>query len=113
MNGSRLLTWCRSIVTYAVAASYRDGSTLLTVPHAGKPGTLPVTFVQRDPASRVIWICPSLVPAQITPFSRGDSAIANTTPAYSTPTLSGVRPPERCCRDLSLSVRSGLMICHV
>src|SRR5205823_4629244 len=42
------------------------------------------------------------------PFLFGDSAIAITTQAYSTPILSGVRPPEICCRALSLVVRSGL-----
>jgi hypothetical protein len=57
---------------------------------------LPVTLTQWPPPSRVICSSPSFVPAQTTPFSRGDSAIANTTPAYSTPTLSGVKPPERC-----------------
>ena len=35
--------------------------------------------------------------------------MANTTPAYSTPMLSGVRPPEGRCRVLSLRVRSGLI----
>src|SRR4030095_9226312 len=97
------------MVTYAVPASYRDGSMLLTVPQAGRPGILAVTLVQCARASRVTCTRPSLVPAQINPFSRGDSAIANTTPAYSTPTLSGVRPPDRTCRDLSSSVRSGLI----
>src|SRR3974390_283940 len=86
---------------------------LLTVPHGGSPGRFAVTFVQRPPLSRVICTCPSLVPAQMTPFSRGDSAIANTTPAYSTPTLSGVSPPDRCCGALSFRVRPGLMPAHV
>ena len=72
-----------------------------------------VTLVQCAPASRVTCTSPSLVPAQISPFSSGDSAIANTTPAYSTPTLSGVRPPESCCCDLSFSVRSGLIACQL
>ena len=53
-----------------------------------------MTLAQRPPLLRVTCTWPSLVPAQITPFSSGDSAIANTTPAYSTPMLSGVRPPE-------------------
>src|SRR5262249_45553971 len=86
---------------------------LLTVPHRGRPGMLAVTLDQSEPLSRVTCNCPSLVPAQITPFSRGDSAIANTTPAYSTPTLSGVNPPDRTCLVLLLSVRSGLIACHV
>ena len=83
-------------MTYAAPLSNRDGSMLLTVPQRGSPGMPAVTFVQRPPLSRVTCSWPSLVPAQITPLSRGDSAIANTTPAYSTPTLSGVRPPDRC-----------------
>src|SRR5581483_2744449 len=33
--------------------------------------------------------------------------------AYSTPMLSGVRPPEICCFDLSFVVRSGLITFHV
>src|SRR5919199_5052380 len=94
---------------YAVPPSKREGSMLLTVPHAGRVGMLAVTFVQCAPASRVTWTRPSFVPAQTTPFSFGDSAIANTTPAYSTPTLSGVRPPEIPCRDVSPVVRSGLI----
>src|SRR2546428_3666069 len=45
----------------------------------------------------------------MTPFSFGDSAIAITTHAYSTPMLSGVSPPEICCLALSLVVRSALI----
>jgi len=37
---------------------------------------LAVTLVQVAPLSRVTWSSPSLVPAQITPFSLGDSAMA-------------------------------------
>src|SRR6476660_5861053 len=113
MNGSRLLTWCKSTVTYAVPPSNRDGSMLLTVPHAGSPVRFAVTLLHCDPPFRVTCTCPSFVPAQMTPFSFGDSAIAKTTPAYSTPTLSGVNPPERICRDLSFRLRSGLITSHV
>src|SRR5215469_1092068 len=83
------------------------------VPHSGRPGMFFVTLVQFLPPSRVNCRRPSLVPAQITPASLGDSAMANTTPAYSTPMLSGVRPPELTIRVLSLRVRSGLMICQL
>src|SRR5438874_2129340 len=62
------------MVTYAVPASYRDGSMLLTVPQAGRPGMPAVTLVQCAPASRVTCTSPSLVPAQTSPFSRGDLA---------------------------------------
>src|SRR5919201_2001143 len=82
---------------------------LPTVPHGGGLGMFFVTFVQLLPLSRVSCTCPSLVPAQIVPFTRGDSAIAITVPAYSTPMLSRVRPPENCCGVLSLSDRSGLI----
>ena len=86
---------------------------LLTVPQGGSPEIFDVTFVHVLPASRVICTSPSFVPAQMRPFSSRDSAIANTTPAYSTPMLSGVSPPELCWRDLSLSVRSGLITCQL
>ena len=74
---------------------------------------LRVTLVQVPPPSRERCTSPSLVPAQSSPFCTGDSAIAKTTPAYSTPMLSGVRPPETVCRRLSFRVRSGLMTRHV
>jgi hypothetical protein len=54
-----------------------------------------------------------LVPAQITPFSSGDSAIENTTPAYSTDRLSRVSPPESPIMLLSFRVRSGLIVVQV
>src|ERR671926_339033 len=95
---------------YAVPASYRDGSMLPTVPHGGRLGMFLVTFVHDLPPSRVSCTWPSLVPAQISPFSRGDSAIAITVNAYSTPMLSPVSTPENCWRDLSLVERSGLIV---
>src|SRR5207247_10113271 len=84
-----------------------------TVPHAGRPGRFAVTLVQFLPPSRVTCTRPSLVPAHNSPALSGDSAIANTTSPYSTPMLSGVSPPEICCRLLSLSVRSGLITCQL
>src|SRR5215467_15618326 len=86
---------------------------LLTVPHSGRFGMFFVTLVQFFPPSRVICTYPSLVPAQITPASLEDSAIANTVPAYSTPILSGVSPPEIPMRLESLRVRSLLMTCQL
>ena len=84
-----------------------------TDPHAGIPGMLAVRFTHVVPSSRVSCSCPSLVPAQMTPFWRGDSAIPYTTPAYSTPMLSGVSPPELFMRLRSLRVRSGLITCQL
>src|SRR5262249_6345837 len=86
---------------------------LENVPHSGRLAIFLVSVVQVLPPSRVNCSRPSLVPAQITPASLGDSAMANTTPAYSTPMLSGVSPPELPIRLLSLRVRSGLMICQL
>src|ERR1700674_1820697 len=85
----------------------------LTVPQAGSPWMFAVTLVQLLPPSWVTWTSPSLVPAQMSPAFTGDSAIAKTTPAYSTPMLSGVRPPEICWWLLSLRVRSGLITCQL
>src|SRR5262245_8611448 len=74
-NGSRLSTWWYSTVTYAVPVSYRDGSTLLTVPYCGRFGMFFVTFVHVLPPSRVTCTRPSFVPTQISPACFGDSAI--------------------------------------
>src|SRR5947208_17100869 len=113
MKGSRLFTWWKSTDTYAVPASKCDGSMFSTVPHGGRFGMFFVTLVHVLPASRVTSTSPSLVPAHRTPACFGDSAIDMTTPAYSTPMLSGVKPPELCCRLLSLSVKSGLISCQL
>src|ERR1700730_5448441 len=86
---------------------------LLTAPQGGKPEMFLVTLVQLFPPSRVTCTWPSLVPAQISPCSLGDSAIAKTTGAYSTPILSPVSPPENPCRLLSFEVRSGLITCQL
>ena len=73
-----------------------------------------VTLVQCAPPSRVTCTRPSLVPAQMTPFSIGDSAIAKTTPAYSTRQV--VERQAAGVADASLvsfSVRSGLIAFQV
>src|SRR5690348_7547481 len=85
---------------------------LLTVPQAGRSGRFFVRLVQVLPPSRVSCTWPSLVPAHSSPCCLGDSASAKMTPAYSTPMLSGVRPPEMPMRLRSLSVRSGLITCQ-
>src|SRR6267142_4602801 len=86
---------------------------LLTVPQGGRLGMFFVMLVQVLPPSRVNCTIPSLVPAQISPLSFGDSAMAKTTGAYSTPMLSPVSPPENPCLLLSLDVRSGLINCQL
>src|SRR6267378_2004312 len=113
MKGSRLFTWWPSTAMYAVPVSKREGSMLEIVPQSTSPRMLPLTSLQCAPPSRVTCTFPSFVPAQISPRLRGDSAIAKTTPAYSTPMLSGVSPPEGRCRVVSLRVRSGLISFHV
>src|SRR5260370_3506971 len=97
----------------ALPRPYGEVWMVLTVPPSGRFGLFFVTLLQLFPQSRVTCISPSLVPAQITLASFGDSAMAKTVPAYSTPILSGVSPPEICCRLLSFRVRSGLMICQL
>ena len=82
---------------------------LRTASHSGRSGMFSVTLVQVAPLSRVTCSRPSLVPAQSSPCSMGDSAMPNTTPAYSTPMLSPVSPPEKPMRLRSLRDRSGLM----
>src|SRR3990170_8881852 len=86
---------------------------LPTVPQGGRLGMFFVTLVQVLPLSRVTCTWPSLVPAQMTPRSSLDSAIAITVKAYSTPMLSPVSPPENCCRVLSFVDRSGLITCQL
>src|SRR5512133_21290 len=98
---------------YAVAASYLDGAMLRTDPHTGRFGMFAVTLVHVAPVSRDTCTKPSFVPAQMSPRSFADSAIEYTTPAYSTPILSPVRPPELPMRLRSLSVRSGLITCQL
>src|SRR5579884_815540 len=77
----------------------------------GRLGMLRVTLVH-SPLPRFTHTRPSLVPAQSVPASFGDSAMANTTPAYSTPMLSNVRPPLGPILLRSFKVRSGLMTCQ-
>src|SRR5258708_3698900 len=74
MNGSRLSTRCRSMLTYAVPASKLDGAMLVVVPSGGKPVMFLVTLVQLPAPSLVSHTCPSLVPAQMRPFWIFDGA---------------------------------------
>src|SRR5258707_1458457 len=86
---------------------------LLIVAQSRRLGRFFVTLALVRPASRETCTSPSLVPAHSNPRWIGDSAMENTTPAYSTPMLSGVRPPDIFCRLLSLRVRSPLSSVHV
>src|SRR3981189_124741 len=96
------------MATYAVAVSWGEGSRLPAAPQGGRFGMFFVTLVHVFPASRVTCTSPSLVPTQTTPACFGDSAIAWMTLPYSTPMLSGVRPPDLCCPLLSFTVTWGV-----
>jgi hypothetical protein len=58
-----------------VPASWGEASIRDTQELGGRPRTFFVTSVQVAPSSRVTWMLPSSVPAQITPRCTGDSAI--------------------------------------
>ena len=78
--------------------------------HSRSLSSAGVTFVHDTPPLRVTCTVPSSVPAQITPFVTGDSAIANTVPYVSTPVWSFViGPPDGPSVRGSLRDRSGLM----
>src|SRR5258708_22668679 len=102
---------CRSNVAYAVPGSKRLASTQVTQLAFGKPGTLPTTFVQCAPPSRVSCTFPSSVPTQIVFASSGDSLITTMVVCISAEELSTVMPPDSSCRCFSgsLVVRSGDM----
>src|SRR5207237_1249349 len=68
-----------------------------------------VTFFQVLPPSRVRFTWPSLLPVQITPSLRGDSAMAYRVQPSNVKRLSLLMPPEFCWWLLSLVVRSGLI----
>src|SRR5438874_11285032 len=107
MKGSRMFIWCASTETYAVAASYFDGSTFEIAANLTRP--FGVTFVHVFPSSRVSCTKPSIVPAQMTPLAVGDSEMAKTTIELSTYRLSVTSPPLERCLVVSFGVRSGLM----
>src|SRR5882672_10389473 len=101
-----------SIAAYAVPAFACDASITL-MPVDGRFGG--VTFAQVLPLSRVTWMRPLLVPAQITPAVTGDSAsdwidpptAGAPTPVSRSPgAAAGAGPPGGVRR-------SGLMRCHV
>src|SRR3954447_572662 len=80
---------------------------MLISAHSGSEGG--VTFVQVRPSSSDRCTRPSSVPAQNTPFFRGDSASAKIVQYTSAPVLSRVTgPPDGFSLSGSLRVRSGL-----
>jgi hypothetical protein len=79
MYGSRLSIRCASTAMYAVAPLKCDGSIFDTTPQAGMPAMFFETSFHFAPPSRVYQTLPSLVPAQIRPFSTSDVASAKMT----------------------------------
>ena len=83
---------------------------LVILPRGGKLGMLAVRLFQVLPSSLVMWSRPSLLPAQIWPFSRGDSAMANTVQLIGGSALSLTNGPKFLSSiSGALVVRSGLM----
>src|SRR5215210_641834 len=101
------------MATYAVAALKCDGSILETTPQAGMPATLFETSFHFAPPSLVYQIFPSLVPAQISPFSTSDGAIAKTTSGANWPRLSPTMPPDETIFAGFCDERSGLITCQL
>src|SRR5437016_3140717 len=99
-----------SKATYAVAAFVCDASMTL-MPAGGRFGG--VTFVHPLPPSRVSWMRPVLVPAQITPAATGDGASDWIDP----PAAGAPTPPARPAGAAAGgapggAARSGLMARH-
>src|SRR5512140_1602719 len=86
-----------------------DGSIFEITPHAGRPVTFFETSFHFCPASRVYQILPSLVPAQISPFSTSDVALAKITSGANCPTLSPTMPPDGMILAGGCVDRAGLM----
>src|SRR5205814_1175706 len=112
MNGSRLSIRCASTATYAVPPAKCDGSIFDTTPHAGIAMFLETSF-HFAPPSFVYQSLPSLVPAQISPRSISDGAIAKITSGANCPRLSPTSPPDEAMRDGSCVDRSGLITCQL
>src|SRR6266498_3847562 len=80
-----------------------------TMPHAGMPAMFFVTSVHCAPLSLVYQTLPSFVPAQISPFSTSDVAIAKITSGANWPRLSPTMPPDAMILPGSCVERSGLI----
>src|SRR5205807_9817823 len=110
MYGSRLSIKWLSTATYAVPPLKCDGSIFETTPQLGMPVTFFDTSFHFAPPSLVYQILPSLVPAQINPFSTSEVAIAKITSGANCPRLSPTIPPDGMILLASCVDRSGLMI---
>src|SRR5438445_554616 len=96
---------------YTVPGSKWLGSTMLIFVKAPSPGG--VTFCQVAPPSRVTCTSPSSLPAQINPFTNGDSATANAMAYHSVPVMSPwIGPPLRPSVRGSARERSGEIFVH-
>src|SRR3978361_2027346 len=109
MYGSRLSIRGGATAPYAAPPSKGGGSIFEITPHGGRPVTFFETSFHFWPASRVYQIFPSLVPAQISPFSTSDVALAKITSGANGPSLSPTIPPEEMMRVGSCVDKSGLM----
>ena len=90
-----------------------DGSIFDTTAHAGMPVMFLLTSFHFAPPSFVYQSLPSLVPAQINPFSTADGAIAKIASGANCPRLSPTRPPDDTIRPGSCVDRSGLITCQL
>src|ERR1700704_3270967 len=86
-----------------------DGSIFETTPHAGMPVTFFDTSFHFAPPSFVYQILPSFVPAQISPFSTAEGAMAKITSGANCPRLSPTMPPDDAILLGSCVERSGLI----
>src|SRR5512132_949130 len=93
---------------YAVPPLKCDGSIFDTIPQAGIPLMFFDTSFHFVPPSFVYQTLPSLVPAQISPFSTSDVAIAKITSGANCPRLSPTMPPDGMMCVGSCVDRSGL-----
>src|SRR6267142_4170083 len=113
MYGSRLSIRCASTAMYAVPPLKCDGSIFDTAPHDGIPATFFETSFHFAPPSFVYQILPSLVPAQMSPFSTSEVAMAKITSGANCPRLSPTIPPDETMRAGSCFERSGLITCQL
>src|SRR5258706_16041562 len=102
---------CKSNVAYAEPSLKCPASIEVTHAFFGNPGTLPTTFFQVFPPSRVTCRLPSSVPTHTIFGFLGDSEMEKIVVCISAEELSTVTPPECscCCFIGLLVVKSGEM----